>query len=344
MNGKEKSKCNLRRCVGCESWDSRGGSRASSRLRQQRKLGTVSLHSKAPRHQHSTSCPDMHIKPHRAIITLRSGRGMSRATSLRRGEFNASDSSWSTNCKPKKSLVEIATDTQSLVRSSIVEQGKETPCDLKRDNYKTPLFDAVKKVLYNIRSLTFLSTPLSQSDIMTSRPKLTVARRLVLINLRIAFLPPSNQFSAQHWSTNLYTQTPNDRQTQRLSHKHPSNPTMSSALGHLLGIGHILVGAAAIIAPFSTAQAIGVVQAPSTVFFSRAFGSRDLLLGCGIQFYKRNSPEYRFATLAVGAIHAIDILSGIVSYSEGYLPFDAAVMAGSVDAILVGLCWWELRK
>lgn len=119
---------------------------------------------------------------------------------------------------------------------------------------------------------------------------------------------------------------------------------MSSTIGHVLGLGHLVVGAASIIAPFSMSRAFRLVQADSTVFISRAFGSRDFILGCGIQLYHRNTPENRIAVLACGAIHAIDIINAFVSYAQGYLPFEALVVAGGVDTLLVGLCWWDLRS
>ena len=119
---------------------------------------------------------------------------------------------------------------------------------------------------------------------------------------------------------------------------------MSSPLGHVLGIGHMVVGAASIIAPFSMAQAFRIVQADSTVFISRAFGSRDLILGCGIQLYDRHTPENRIAVLACGVIHAIDVVNALVSYAQGYLPLEALLVAGGVDTVLVGLCWWELKS
>ena len=119
---------------------------------------------------------------------------------------------------------------------------------------------------------------------------------------------------------------------------------MSSPVGHILGIGHIVVGAGAIVAPFTMAQAFRLVQAPSNVFISRAFGSRDLILGCGIQLYERHTPENRVAVLGCGVIHAIDVVNALVSYAQGYLPFEALITAGGIDATLVGLCWWELNS
>lgn len=119
---------------------------------------------------------------------------------------------------------------------------------------------------------------------------------------------------------------------------------MSSPIGHVLGIGHIVVGAGSILAPFTAAQAFRIVPAISTAFITRAFGSRDLILGCGIQFYDRCTPENRFAVLACGVIHTLDVLNAFASYAQGYLPFEALVTAGGIDAILVGLSWLELRS
>lgn len=119
---------------------------------------------------------------------------------------------------------------------------------------------------------------------------------------------------------------------------------MSSPLGHILGIGHIVVGAGAIIAPFTMAEAFRIVPATSTAFITRAFGTRDLILGCGIQLYDRKSPENRLAVLACGVIHAIDVVNAVVSYAQGYLPFEALVTAGGIDSLLVGLSWLELRS
>lgn len=81
---------------------------------------------------------------------------------------------------------------------------------------------------------------------------------------------------------------------------------MSSPLGHVLGLGHVAVGAAAIIAPFTAAAAFRIVQVPSTAFITRAFGSRDLITGLGIQLYDRTTPENRAALLACGAFHSIE--------------------------------------
>ena len=119
---------------------------------------------------------------------------------------------------------------------------------------------------------------------------------------------------------------------------------MSSPIGHVLGIGHIVVGAGAIIAPFTAAQAFRIVPATSTAFITRAFGTRDLILGCGIQLYERHTAENRAAVLACGAIHAIDVVNALVSYAQGYLPFEALVTAGGIDTLLVVLSWWELSS
>lgn len=119
---------------------------------------------------------------------------------------------------------------------------------------------------------------------------------------------------------------------------------MSSPIGHVLGIGHIVVGAGAIIAPFTAAQAFRIVPATSTVFITRAFGSRDFVAGLGIQLYDRNSPENQAAILACSVFHAIDVVNAIVSYAQGCLPFEALVVVGGIDSLLVGLCWFELRS
>ena len=88
---------------------------------------------------------------------------------------------------------------------------------------------------------------------------------------------------------------------------------MSSPLGHVLGLGHIIVGTGAIIAPFTAAAAFRIVQAPSTVFITRAFGSRDLITGLGIQLFDRATEESRVAVGACAAFHAIDVISAIFS-------------------------------
>lgn len=88
---------------------------------------------------------------------------------------------------------------------------------------------------------------------------------------------------------------------------------MSSPLGHVLGLGHIFVGAGAIVAPFTVAAAFRIVQTPSTAFITRAFGSRDLITGLGIQLYDRATRENRAAVLACGVFHSIDVLSAIAS-------------------------------
>lgn len=85
------------------------------------------------------------------------------------------------------------------------------------------------------------------------------------------------------------------------------------------------------------AQAFRLVQAPENVLITRAFGARDLILGAGIQLYARSTPENRFAVLACAVIHSIDVFNGLISYAQGYLPFEALVTAGGIDALLVGL-------
>ena len=92
------------------------------------------------------------------------------------------------------------------------------------------------------------------------------------------------------------------------------------------------------------AQAFRIVPAASTAFITRAFGTRDLILGCGIQFHDRESPRNRFAVLACGLIHTIDVVNAIVSYAQGYLPFEALMTVVGIDATLVGLSWWELQN
>ena len=119
---------------------------------------------------------------------------------------------------------------------------------------------------------------------------------------------------------------------------------MSSLLGHSLGIGHLIVGAGAIIAPFTTAKAFRIVQAPSTVLFTRAFGARDLALGLGIQLYDRQTPENRVAVLACGVIHAVDVFNALISYAQGYLTFESLVTVGGIDALLAGMSWLELQS
>lgn len=119
---------------------------------------------------------------------------------------------------------------------------------------------------------------------------------------------------------------------------------MSSPIGHVLGIGHIIVGAGSILAPFTMAKAFRIVPAVSTAFITRAFGARDLILGLGIQLYDRHTPENRFAVLACGVIHIVDVFNALISYAQGYLPFKALVTAGGIDAILVGLSWLELQS
>ena len=119
---------------------------------------------------------------------------------------------------------------------------------------------------------------------------------------------------------------------------------MSSPIGHILGIGHIIVGAGAIIAPFTIAQAFRIVPAASTTLVTRAFGTRDLIMGCGIQLYDRGTPENRVAVLACAVIHAIDVFNALLSYGQGYLPFEALVTVGGVDALLCGLSWLELQS
>lgn len=112
----------------------------------------------------------------------------------------------------------------------------------------------------------------------------------------------------------------------------------------MLGLGHIFVGAGAIIAPFTAAAAFRMQQTPSTAFITKAFGSRDLVTGLGIQLYNRTTPEYRTAVLACGTFHAIDVFNAIVSYFQGYISFETLLLAGGVDSMLVGLCWLELSS
>jgi hypothetical protein len=34
----------------------------------------------------------------------------------------------------------------------------------------------------------------------------------------------------------------------------------------------------------------------------------------------------------------------VLGYAQGYLPFEALVVAGSIDGLLVVLCWLELNS
>lgn len=119
---------------------------------------------------------------------------------------------------------------------------------------------------------------------------------------------------------------------------------MSSPLGHVLGIGHIVVGAGAILAPITVARGFRIEQPPLTAFITRAFGSRDVVFGLGMQMYDRSAPENRAATLGAGIVHAIDVVMAAVSYVQGYMPFEAMVTTMSIDTLLVGLHWWDLRS
>lgn len=119
---------------------------------------------------------------------------------------------------------------------------------------------------------------------------------------------------------------------------------MPTPIGHVLGLGHIIVGGGAVIAPFTAAALFRIIQTPSTAFITKAFGSRDLVTGLGIQLYERGQPEHRAVVLACGAFHAIDVVNAIVSYAQGYLTFETLMIAGGIDSLLVGLCWLELNS
>lgn len=119
---------------------------------------------------------------------------------------------------------------------------------------------------------------------------------------------------------------------------------MSSPVGHVLGLGHIIVGAGAIITPFTAAAVFRIVQTPSTVFITKAFGSRDLVTGLGIQLYERGQVERRAAVLACATFHAIDVVNAIISYVQGYISSETLVIAAGIDTLLVGLCWLEMES
>ena len=60
--------------------------------------------------------------------------------------------------------------------------------------------------------------------------------------------------------------------------------------------------------------------------------------------YNYTIERRRRAVLAYGVFHAIDLVNAVVSYAQGYFPFEALIVAGSIDTVLVGLCWWELNS
>jgi hypothetical protein len=116
---------------------------------------------------------------------------------------------------------------------------------------------------------------------------------------------------------------------------------MSAALNSFLGLGHIALGAALLVAPFATTKMLNIDQTAQTAFITRACGNRDIILGAAIQFTQRQSAENKLAVLACAGIHAIDVVNGVASYVQGYLTPDALVGILVADGLSAALSWWE---
>ena len=42
--------------------------------------------------------------------------------------------------------------------------------------------------------------------------------------------------------------------------------------------------------------------------------------------------------------HSLTSLLSVLGYVQGYLPFEALVVASGIDSVLVVLCWIELKS
>lgn len=122
-----------------------------------------------------------------------------------------------------------------------------------------------------------------------------------------------------------------------------------------LSVLHITVGASALIAPSFTAAFFGLVPAPSSLFVTRLFGSRDLALGLAVWATRSSGNRNRTAPASrttqsydgrrggalwiANLVNAIDIVSCVWSYYEGSIN-TAGVLWGAPGAaflLLLGL-------
>ena len=119
---------------------------------------------------------------------------------------------------------------------------------------------------------------------------------------------------------------------------------MPEGFGKTLAIGHALVGIAALLSPMRTADTFGVRPARSTVFITRLFGSRDLVLAWAITSTLAGSAEHKLALLAANAINLIDAISGVVTYLHKDLS-DKGLILGTGGALgLFALGFASLKR
>lgn len=120
-----------------------------------------------------------------------------------------------------------------------------------------------------------------------------------------------------------------------------------------LSILHITVGASALIAPSFTAALFGLVPAPSSLFVTRLFGSRDLALGLAVwatsgtrdrtAAASRTKTERRGALWIANLVNAIDIVSCVWSYYEGSINTAGVLWGAPGAAFLLLLGWVGMR-
>jgi hypothetical protein len=119
-----------------------------------------------------------------------------------------------------------------------------------------------------------------------------------------------------------------------------------------LSVLHITVGASALIAPSFTAAFFGLVPAPSSLFVTRLFGSRDLALGLAVWATNGSGTrdrrtttktERRGALWIANLVNAIDIVSCVWSYYEGSINTAGVLWGAPGAAFLLLLGWVGIR-
>lgn len=113
-----------------------------------------------------------------------------------------------------------------------------------------------------------------------------------------------------------------------------------------LSVLHLTVGASAILAPAFTAAFFGLAPAPSALFITRLFGSRDLALGLALWATTRaanRKAERRGALWVANLVNGLDVVSSVWSYFEGNINTAGLLWGAPGAAALLGLGLLGLR-